>query len=153
MSFEESQDGHLGVGMDQIYQFWISMSPQCLPPSFSIIQITLRKQMLFQDFQAGHHGSHLRYWNGMNLAILNLHVTPMPPTKFGLNSTYHSEADVVWIFSRWPPRGGYQNGMILAILNLYVAPMPPIKFQLYATHNLKIFKMTDMAAILDIGME
>ena len=49
--------------------------------------------MLFQDFQAGHHGSHLRYGNGMNLAflnqspghpngrisaILNLHVAQMP---------------------------------------------------------------------------
>ena len=35
-------------------------------------------------------------------AILNLHVAPMPPTKFWLNLTYHSGADNVWKFSRWP---------------------------------------------------
>ena len=45
--------------------------------------------MSFQDFQAGHHGGHLGYWNKTNLEImiLNLHVTPMPPTMFGLNLT------------------------------------------------------------------
>ena len=36
---------------------------------------------------------HLRYWNKMNLAILNLQVTPMPPNK--LNQTYRSGADMV----------------------------------------------------------
>ena len=59
--------------------------------------------MSFQDFQAGHHGSHLRYWNGTNLAVLNLHVAPMPPTMFGLNQTCRLGADMVWRFSRWPP--------------------------------------------------
>ena len=51
--------------------------------------------MLFQDFQDGHHGRHLEYWNGTNLAILNLQVTPMPPTKFWLNPTYCLETDTV----------------------------------------------------------
>ena len=50
--------------------------------------------MLFQDFHAGHHDSHLGYWNGMNLAMLNPHVTPMPPTMFGLNPTNHSGVDM-----------------------------------------------------------
>ena len=78
--------------------------------------------------------SHLRYWNGTNLAILNLYVTPIPPTD-------------VWAQSDLPlgsRRGltifkmatGYQNGKILATLNLYVAPMPPIKFQPYSTYGL-----------------
>ena len=48
--------------------------------------------------------------------------------------------------------------MILAILNLYVALIPPMKFQLNPTYGLgggclKIFKMDDMATILDIEME
>ena len=51
--------------------------------------------MLFQDFQAGHHGGHLGYWNGTSLAILNLHVTPKPPTKFEINLTYCLGADLV----------------------------------------------------------
>ena len=53
---------------------------------------------------AGHHG----YRNKMFLAILNLHVTPMPPTKFWLNLIYHQGADEVWRFSRWPSWGPSQ---------------------------------------------
>ena len=79
------------------------MSPLCLPPSFSLIWLTVRELMLFQHFQDGHHGGHLGLWNGRNLAILNLKVTPMPPTKFRLNPTHHLGADVVWRFSRWSP--------------------------------------------------
>ena len=71
------------------------MSPKCLPPSFSLIPLIVPEQISFQDFQAGHHGSNLGYWNETNLAILNLHVTPMPPTKVELNQTYNSEADIV----------------------------------------------------------
>ena len=62
----------------------------------------------------------------------------MPPTKFTLNPTYRSGADVVWRFQDDHCGGHlrYRNGMILAILNLYVAPMPPIKFQLSPTYGL-----------------
>ena len=51
--------------------------------------------MSFKDFQNGRHGGHLGYWNGTILAILNLHVTPIPPTKFHLNPTYRSGGDAV----------------------------------------------------------
>ena len=78
------------------------MSPQCIPLRFSSIRLPIRQQMSFPDFQDGHHGGHLRYWNGTNLAILNLHVMSMPPTKFGLNPTYRLGEDMVWTFSRWP---------------------------------------------------
>ena len=109
------------------------MSPQCLPPSFSLIRLTVPEQISFQDFQAGHHGGNLGYWNGTNLAILNLHGSPNPPTKVGLNPIYRSGADRFEDFQDGHP--GYQKWTILAILNLYVAPMPP------------------RLAILDIGME
>ena len=56
---------------------------------------TVPEQMLFEDFKAGHLGSHLGYWNETNLAIQNLHVIPMPPTKFGLNQICGSGADMV----------------------------------------------------------
>ena len=36
-----------------------------------------------------------------NLAILNLHVTPVPPIKFRLNLTYCLGGDVVCRISRW----------------------------------------------------
>ena len=41
--------------------------------------------MLFEDFQDGWHDGLLGYRNEMILGILNRHVAPMPPTKFGLN--------------------------------------------------------------------
>ena len=66
------------------------------------------------------------------LLILNLHVAPMPPTKFWLNQTYHWEQIRFEDFQdgqlgshlSW-----YWKRTILAILNLYVALMPPIKFE------------------------
>ena len=50
-------------------------------------------------------GDHLWNRNKMFLVILNLHVTPMHPAKFWFNLTYHSGADEIWRFSRWPPWG------------------------------------------------
>ena len=50
--------------------------------------------MSFEEFQDGHHGGHLKYQNRTILAILNLHVATMSPTKFQLNPTYGSGGDV-----------------------------------------------------------
>ena len=47
--------------------------------------------MLFDEFQDGCHGGHLGY---RILAVLNLHVATMPPTKFQLNPTNGSGGDV-----------------------------------------------------------
>ena len=47
--------------------------------------------MSFEEFQ---DGDHLGYLNGTILAILNLHVATMPPTKFQLNPIYGSGGDV-----------------------------------------------------------
>ena len=49
------------------------------------------EMMLFEEFQ---DGCHLGYQNGTILAILNLCVTVMAPTKFLLNPTYGSGGDV-----------------------------------------------------------
>ena len=46
--------------------------------------------MSFEDFKDGRHDGHLEYGNERILAIRNLHVAPMLPTKFGLNLTYSS---------------------------------------------------------------
>ena len=50
--------------------------------------------MLFEEFQDGRHGGHLGNGNETILAILNLHVATMPPTKFQPNPTYGSGGDV-----------------------------------------------------------
>ena len=52
------------------------------------------EEMSFEEFQDGRRGSRLGYRNGTILAILNLHVATMPPTKFQLNPTYGSGAGV-----------------------------------------------------------
>ena len=95
MSFEEFQDGCRW--MLEWDEFICSEFP-CLPNASHQVSAqsdTVQEQMLFQDFQDGHHGGHLENWNGMNLAILNLQVTPMPLTKFRLNPTYRSGANMV----------------------------------------------------------
>ena len=103
------------------------MSLRCLTSSLGSICITVW-EMLFEEFPDGPRGSHLGRPNGMNLAALNRHVSPMPLIKFQLNPTYRSKADVV---SR------YWNGMNLAILNLHVDPMPPTMFWLNQTTALE----------------
>ena len=78
--------------------------------------------MSFEEFQDGHHGSHLGYLSGTILAILNLCVTVM--MLFEEVQDGHHGCHL-----------GYRNGTILAILNLYVTPMPPIKFLLNLTYG------------------
>ena len=51
--------------------------------------------MLFKELQDGRCSGHLKCQNRTILAILNLCVSLMPPTKFRLNSTHSSGADVV----------------------------------------------------------
>ena len=45
------------------------------------------EELSFEEFQ---DGDHLGYQNGTPLAILNLHVATMHPTKFQLNPSYGS---------------------------------------------------------------
>ena len=59
------------------------------------LPLAILNLMLFEEFRDGYHGGHLEYQNGNILPILNLHVAPMPYTKFRLNLTYHLGADVV----------------------------------------------------------
>ena len=51
--------------------------------------------MSFEDFQDGHLCGHIGHLNRMILAVLNLHVAPMPPSKFQLELTHGLEGDVV----------------------------------------------------------
>ena len=104
MLFEEFQDchhgRHLGYWNWTMQQFWISMSPRCLPSSFASTWLTVWEEMWFEEFQ---DGGHLGHWNWWTLAILNFHNKPMPPIMFKLSQTYRSVADVIWRFSSWLP--------------------------------------------------
>ena len=93
---------------------------------------TVWEEMSSEEIQDGCHGGHLGIRNRMILAILNLYVALMPPTKFRLNLTYFG-GDHLKNFSHL----GYRNGTILAILNLCVTVMPPIKVLLNPTYVLR----------------
>ena len=181
----------------------------CLQSRFSSIWHTVSEVMSFEYFQDDRYGGHLVYQNEMILAILILHVAPMPSTRFSLNLTLGSGADVLSRCSSWPPRQPTwiaKRNMFSNSESLYT-PMLPIKFRYNPTYGLggdvilriskwppwqpswtleqnefsnseslclsnashqvstqsdlrfgrrcrlKIFKMADMAAILDVGKE
>ena len=111
-------------------------------PSLASIRLNVREQMWFEYFQDGHNVGHLGYRNEMNLAILNLHVFPMPPAKFRLKLTCGFGGYVVEEF-RHGVHLGYRNETIIAILCIHVAPMPPTKFGLNPTFNVRRGRMTD----------
>ena len=50
-------------------------------------------ELAIEDLRDGHGGHNGYYCNKIFLAFLNFHFTPMPPTKFWFNLTYHSGAD------------------------------------------------------------
>ena len=51
------------------------------------LNLMVWEEMLFEQYQDRRHCGHFGYRNGRILAILNLHVTRNPPTKFGLIQT------------------------------------------------------------------
>ena len=136
------------------------MSLQCIPSSLGLISISVW-EMSFEKFQYGPHGSHLGCWNGTNLTVLNLHVSQMLPTKFQLNPTYCSRADVLSRFSSWPSwrpswileRNQFSNSKSPCYPNASYQGWVHSDKRFRSRLGLKIFKMATLGAILDIGTE
>ena len=55
------------------------------------------------SFEQTLNGSHLGYPIGTILAIFDLQVTPMSPTKFGVNWPFGAGEEAKYCFSRWRP--------------------------------------------------
>ena len=55
------------------------------------------------DFQDGGHGGHLGFPTGTILAIFDLQVTTILPSKFEVNWSFSSGEEAKNRFSRWPP--------------------------------------------------
>ena len=83
------------------------------------------------DFQDGGHGGHLGFPIGTILAIFNLQVTLMLPSKFGVNWPFGSGEEAKIDFQDGGHGGhlGFLIGTILAIFDLQVTPMLPTKYQ------------------------
>ena len=71
-----------------------------LPSKFGL---SVQEKKLKIDFQDGCHGGHPGFPIGTSLAIFDLQVIPMLPSKFGVNSPFSSGEEAKNRFSRWPP--------------------------------------------------
>ena len=86
---DDCHGGHLGILIGMILAILIYKSPQCFLASFKSIGFSVQKKRNI-DYQ---DGSHLGFPNGTILAIFNLQVTPMLPSKFGVNWPFSSEEE------------------------------------------------------------
>ena len=77
------------------------------------------------------NGSQLGFTIGTILAIFDLQVTPMLPTKFRVNWPFSSGEEAKNRFSRWLPwrPSWISDCTILAIFDLQVTPMSPTRFE------------------------
>ena len=77
------------------------------------------------DFQ---DGGHLGFPIGTILAIFDLQVILMLPSKFGVNWPFGPGEEAKNRFSRWRP-SWISDWNVLAIFDLQVTPMLPTKYQ------------------------
>ena len=80
--------------------FLIYKSPQCFLASLEAIGLSVQEKKRKIDFQDGGHGGYLGFPIGMILAIFYLQVTPMLPSKFGVNWPFGSGEEAKTRFSR-----------------------------------------------------
>ena len=132
------------------------MSLGSLPSSLSSICIMVWEEMSFEEFQTAPVVAILA-----NLAVLNLHVSLMSPTKFQPNPFYRFRADFVSrLLSRppwWPSwlleRNRFSNSKTPCHPNASHQVCARSDLSFGSRHDLNNFKMATMGAILDIGTD
>ena len=72
----------LDIRLARFKLFLIYKSPQCLLRSLESIGLSVQEKKLNIDFQDGGHGGHLGFLIRTILAVFDLQVTLMLPTKF-----------------------------------------------------------------------
>ena len=85
------------------YLFLIYKSLQCFLASLESTGFSVQEKKRKIDFQDGSHGGHLGFQIGTILAIFDLQVTLMLPSKFGVNWPFGSGEEAKNRFSRWRP--------------------------------------------------
>ena len=83
--------------------FWSISHPHASYQVSSQFGIWGKEKKLEIDFQDGCHGGHLGFPIRLILAIFDLQVTPILPSKFGVNWPFGSGEEVKNVFSRWQP--------------------------------------------------
>ena len=83
--------------------FLIYKSPQCFLASLKSIGLSVQEKKRKIDFQDGGHGGHLGFSIRTILAIFDLQVTTILPSKFEVNWPFGSGEEAKNRFSRWRP--------------------------------------------------
>ena len=93
--------GHLGFPIGTILAIFdlLYKSPQFFLASLESIGLSVQEKKRKIDFQDGYLGFPI----GAILAIFDLQVTPIFPTKFGVNWPFGSGEEAKNRFSRWRP--------------------------------------------------
>ena len=81
----------------------IYKSLRCFLASLEATDLSVQEKKRKIDFQDCGHGGHLGFPIGTILAIFDLQVTPMLPSKFGVNWPFGSGEEAKNRFSRWRP--------------------------------------------------
>ena len=115
--------GHLGFLIAKILAIFDLYSPQCFLPCLESICFWVWEKKQKID------GGHLGFPIGTILAIFDLQVTPMLPSKFGINWPFGSgEAKIDFQEGGHGCHPGFPICKILAIFNLQVTPMLTTKY-------------------------
>ena len=94
---------NLYLRLERFQLFLIYKSPWWFLLSFKSIGLSVQEMTQKIDFKDVRYGGHLGFPIGMILAIFDLPVTPMLPTKFRVNLPFGSGEEAKNRFSRWPP--------------------------------------------------
>ena len=101
--FQDGRHGsHLRFPIETIFLFLICKLPRYFLLNFASIVLSVKEKFKI-DFQENHHGGHLGFLIGPILAIFDLHVTMILPTKFRVSWPLVSGDEGQNRFSRWPP--------------------------------------------------
>ena len=120
----------LDFRLERFYLFLIYKSPQCFLPCLESIGFLVQEKKRKIDFQDGCHGGHLRFPISRILAIFDLQVTLMLPSKFGVNWPLGSGEEAKNRFSRrqpWQP-SWISDLHAFSYFDLQVTLMLPSKF-------------------------
>ena len=111
--------------------FFICKLPWYFLPSFKAFGRLVQKKKLKMDFQDGHYAGHLRFSIRMVLAIFDLQVTLILPTKVLVSWPFGSGEEAKNSFSICQHSGylGFSIGTILAIFDRQVTLILPTKYR------------------------
>ena len=91
------------ISDQQDFSYFYSASPWYFLPSLYSTGLSAQEMKWKIDFPDGGHGSHIGFPIGTILAIFDLQVSPMLPTKFWVNWHLGLLEEANNRFSRWPP--------------------------------------------------